>query len=257
MVLLIPAARNIPTSFDQVRYIGVGSSLESLLRYPEREAELWACLNHKDDTIETAESKYRDLKFNVLFNYYAAKGIVLNRDTFESNLGLLTADGKYNVLAQLLSDNSFISIRAAVFAGKSKSDPMFSVKEFGMTNILLSLDKVLDYADTFNIPQADERNRMIVRKEVLLFDMNSYREAVINAFVHNDWLGQNAPMFLFFSDRIEILSNGALSPRLTLEEFYKGKSEPVNKRLSDIFVQFHIGERTGRGVPTILRNYGR
>ena len=34
-------------------------------------------------------------------------------------------------------------------------------------------------------------------------------EAIINAFVHNNWKEQNAPMFTFYSDRIEILSNGA------------------------------------------------
>ncbi len=63
-------------------------------------------------------------------------------------------------------------------------------------------------------------------------------------------------MFTFYSDRIEILSHGALSPKLTIEDFYKGKSEPTNKKLSDIFLQLHISERTGRGVPTILKNYG-
>lgn len=123
-------------------------------------------------------------------------------------------------------------------------------------NILLSLDKVLDYGDTFNIPQADERHRTVTRNEISLFDAKSYREAIINAFVHNDWKGQNAPLFTFYSDRIEILSHGALSPKLTILEFYKGKSEPTNKKLSDIFVQLHISERTGRGVPTILKRYG-
>lgn len=256
VVLIIPASNNVPTSYKQVRYIRVGSSTESLLRYPEREAELWSALNHREDTIDTVVSEYQDLTFNSLINYYASKGINLNLDTFKNNLGLLTIDGRYNLLAQLLSDNSHINVRVAIFAGKSKADPLFSVKEFGLMNILLSLDKVLDYGDTFNIPQADERYRIVTRKEVNLFDANSYREAVINAFVHNNWKGQNAPMFTFYSDRIEILSHGALSPKLTIEDFYKGKSEPTNKKLSDIFLQLHISERTGRGVPTILKNYG-
>lgn len=256
VILIIPSSKNVPTSYKQVRYIRVGSSVESLLRYPEREAELWSSLNHKEDTIETITSEYQDLTFNSLINYYAAKGIILNLETFKVNLGLLTNEGKYNLLAQLLSDNSHINIRVAIFAGKTKADPLFSVKEFGLINILLSLDKVLDYGDTFNIPQADERNRIVTRKEVSLFDANSYREAVINAFVHNNWESQNAPMFTFYSDRIEILSHGALSPKLTLNDFYKGKSEPKNRKLSDIFLQLHISERTGRGVPTILKNYG-
>ena len=256
VVLIVPAAKNIPTSFKDIRYTRIGSSLESLLRYPEKEAEIWNCLNHKEDSLETIVSQYQDLSFNSLINYYSSKGIFLNLDTFKENLGLLTDDGKYNLLAQLLSDNSHINIRVAVFAGKSKADPMFSVKEFGMINLLLSLDKVLDYGDTFNIPQADERNRIVTRKDIFLFDANAYREAIINAFVHNDWTTNNAPMFTFYSDRIEILSHGALSPKLTIADFYKGKSEPKNNKLSDIFIQLHISERTGRGVPTILNSYG-
>ena len=85
-----------------------------------------------------------------------------------------------------------------------------------------------------DIPQADERHRIVTRKQVSLFDANAYREAIINAFVHNDWKGNVAPMFTFYSDRIEILSHGALSPKLNIKDFYKGKSEPTNKKLSDI-----------------------
>ena len=178
-----------------MRYTRIGSSLESLVRYPEKEAEIWYALNHKEDDIETMESDYQDLTFNSLINYYSKKGITLNLSTYKKNLGLLNNEGKYNLLAQLLSDNSHINIRVSIFAGTSKADPLFSVKEFGLMNLLLSLDKVLDYGDTFNIPQADERNRIVERKEVYLFDLASYREAVINAFVHNNWKNHNAPMF--------------------------------------------------------------
>ena len=256
VILIIPQAKSIPTSFEDVRYTRIGSSLESLVRYPEKEAEIWYALNHKEDDIETMESDYQDLTFNSLINYYSTKGITLNLSTYKKNLGLLNNEGKYNLLAQLLSDNSHINIRVSIFAGTSKADPLFSVKEFGLMNLLLSLDKVLDYGDTFNIPQADERNRIVERKEVYLFDLASYREAVINAFVHNNWKNHNAPMFTFYSDRIEILSHGGLSPKLTIKDFYKGTSEPVNKKLSEIFLQLHISEKTGRGVPTILSNYG-
>ena len=257
VILIIPQAKSIPTSFNDVRYTRIGSSLESLIRYPEKEAEIWYALNHKEEDIQTITSNYQDLTFNSLINYYSTKGITLNPNTYKKNLGLINDEGKYNLLAQLLSDNSHITIRVSIFAGTKKSDPLFSVKEFGFMNLLLSLDKVLDYGDTFNIPQADERNRIVERKEVYLFDQASYREAIINAFVHNDWKEQNAPMFTFYSDRIEIVSNGGLSPKLTINDFYKGTSEPINKRLSEIFLQLHISEKTGRGVPTIVSYYGK
>ncbi len=34
-----------------------------------------------------------------------------------------------------------------------------------------------------------------------------------------------------------------------------GESIPVNQKLSDIFLQLHISERSGRGVPTIIDTY--
>lgn len=121
---------------------------------------------------------------------------------------------------------------------------------------MYSLDDVLRYGEVLNIPQADERNRIVERKEVPLFHAEAYREAVINAFVHNLWIDGNAPMFTGFRDRIEILSRGHLPPKQTVEGFFAGESVPVNQKLSDIFLQLHISERSGRGIPKITELYG-
>ena len=122
--------------------------------------------------------------------------------------------------------------------------------------LLLSLDKVIDFGDTLNVPQADERNRRVERKEVMLFNQVAYREAVINAFVHNSWVNGHSPMFTAFQNRIEITSMGTLPPGQTREGFYAGVSLPVNGRLAEIFVQLHISEKSGRGVPKIVEIYG-
>lgn len=42
-----------------------------------------------------------------------------------------------------------------------------------------------------------------------------------------------------------------------MEGFFAGESDPVNQKLSDIFLQLHISERTGRGVHKITEAYGR
>ena len=47
------------------------------------------------------------------------------------------------------------------------------------------MEKILEYGDAINIMQADERNRQSDRKEVPLFDLDVFREAIVNAFVHN------------------------------------------------------------------------
>lgn len=131
------------------------------------------------------------------------------------------------------------------------------MREFGYQCILYSLDEVLRYGDVLNIIQADEKNRVVERKEVSLFENDAFREAIINAFVHNKWISLNEPMITVFSDRIEILSRGTLPPEQTFEGFFAGESIPVNKKLSEIFLQLHISEKTGRGVPKITEKYGR
>lgn len=64
-------------------------------------------------------------------------------------------------------------------------------------------------------------------------------------------------MISVFSDRIEILSRGTLAPAQTMEEFFLGESIPVNEKLSEIFLQLHISEKSGRGVPKITEMYGK
>lgn len=257
VVLEIPAAKQVPTAFNETRYYRIGSSKVKLSKYPEREIKLFEILRHDPPTLESVEADYQDLTFHKLFLYYEDKKLPLNKKTFKKNLGFLTKNGTYNLLAQLLSDNSRIPIRASIFNGTNKASQQYSVQEFGNNCLLYSLDKILAFEDAINTPRADERDRRATRKEVTLFDKAAFREAIINALVHNHWTEGDAPMITVYSDRIEILSRGKLAPGQTLQGFYLGESKPVNQRLSDIFLQLHISERSGRGVPKIVEAYGR
>ena len=108
-----------------------------------------------------------------------------------------------------------------------------------------------------NLIQTDESERVVERPETPLFDNKAFREAIINAVLHNLWVSGNEPMISVFSDRIKILSRGTLPPAQTMEGFFLGESVPVNEKLSEIFLQLHISEKSGRGVPKIIETYGR
>lgn len=257
VVLLIPPAEEIPTAFKEARYIRIGSSKNNIKKYPKREIQLFKILDGRVETIETLPSKYQELTFHKLFGYYGSKGIVLKEETFEKNLKLRNKTGEYNMLAQLLSDDSHIPLRVSIFEGETKASPLFSVREFGNNCLLYSLDALLQYGDVLNIVQADEENRIVERKDVPLFDNSAFREAVINAVLHNYWVSGNEPMISVFSNRIEILSRGTLAPAQTMEGFFLGESVPVNEKLSEIFLQLHISEKSGRGIPTIVEIYGK
>lgn len=257
VVLEIPAARVAPTSFAGQRWIRIGSSKERLSKYPERESQLFDVLRHGLPTVENTPSPYQDLTFSSLFTYYAGRGIELRERTFAKNLKLLTEDGSYNLLAQLLSDESRMPVRFSVFSGTTKTAPLHTVREFGNACLLVSIERVLEYGDILNVPQADERGRVVERREVPLFDATAWREAVLNAFVHNQWTSGVGPAFTAYSDRIEVLSRGTLAPDQTVEGFFAGESVPVNKALAERILQLHISEGSGRGVPKIVERYGR
>ena len=105
VLLEVSAAKTVPTAFANVRYFRIGSSKVILTKYPERESELFQILRNGPPTLSNTEATRQDLTFDKLIVYYASKGIILNRRTFKKNLGFLMPDGKYNLLAQLLSDD--------------------------------------------------------------------------------------------------------------------------------------------------------
>ena len=57
--------------------------------------------------------------------------------------------------------------------------------------------------------------------------------------------------------QIENPFEGIPAPLQAKRRFFKGHSVPVNEKLFEIFLQLHISEKSGRGVPVITGAYGR
>ena len=58
------------------------------------------------ELITEIESFDQDLTFNQIKQLYILHGLNINEKAFEKNLGLLTKNGNYNLLANILSDNN-------------------------------------------------------------------------------------------------------------------------------------------------------
>ena len=95
------------------------------------------------------------------------------------------------------------------------------------------------------------------RRTKKMFDNEAFEEAWVNALVHNDWIHGNPPSIYWYEDRMEIMSYGGLKEGLSKEDFFEGVSDPVNKELMDVFVQCDIVDRSGHGVPKVVKAYGR
>lgn len=112
---------------------------------------------------------------------------------------------------------------------------------------------VLEFMRSQNVTKTDLTNGL--RKEAPLFNLESFREAWINAIVHNDWIHMLPPSVFLYDDRIEISSYGQPPFGMTKEEFFHGRSKPVNEALFNIFSLSDFAEQSGHGVPTIVSNY--
>ena len=205
------------------------------------------------DYMTITPSRYGAISFRTLKIYYAEKGFHLDDSSFEANLGLKTPQGKYNLLAELMSDKNTIPLIVVKFNGRDKTS-VSERSDYGFQCLLFAFEQVRNRLAAENIRVTDTTTRP--RKDKTLFDFNCVNEAVINALVHNDW-AQSQPLISLFEDRPEILSHGGLPKGETVEMFFQGISRPRNDMLMRIFLNMELTEHTGHGIPTIVSKYGR
>ncbi len=207
------------------------------------------------DFVAEIESTRQDLTFEKLTSILVSKGYhIASTSALVKSKNLKNSDGKYNIMAFVLSDQSDISIKVVRFAGIDKTS-MAQRTEFGNQCLLFALQQAMDYVETLN-----ETNVILGkegRKDTHLFDSEAFEEAWKNACVHNSWMDMVPPAIYIYSDRMEIVSYGGLPYGLTLGEFYEGTSHPINKALWSIFNSAEYAEQTGHGIPTILSKYGK
>lgn len=204
------------------------------------------------DIIRRITSEDQNLTFNQFDAFMAKYGIHTESSiSFHKNYGLKNAEGKFNLMAYLLSDQNNVSIKVVKFAGTDKSS-MSERTDFGSQCLLSSVQEVLEYVKVNNAVKEDLSSN--ARKKVQLIDYESFKEAFVNACVHNLWIEMIPPIVFIYDDRLEIVSNGALPYGLSCTDFFLGKSLPVNRDLYDIFKSTTMANES-KGISTIVAKY--
>ncbi|MBP5447775.1 MAG: putative DNA binding domain-containing protein [Treponema sp.] len=194
--------------------------------------------------------------FQYLKLMLAEKGFSVNEKTFAKNLHLLTKDGQFNKMAELLADKNEVSIKVVRFKGKSKADGIALRNEYGEKCLVLAMKQAFDYcADVINETRTSFSKG--VRKDSPLFDRDAFREVWFNACLHNNWADGTPPAIYIFTNRMEIISTGGLPANLSKEDFYMGVSKPVNEELAKLFIRLDLMEQTGHGIPLVTERYGK
>lgn len=203
------------------------------------------------NSISKIKSNKQELSFEQLKIYYEALGIKLNAQ-FANNLELITPEGEYNYVAYLLSDINGVSIKVAKYEGNNRVN-LIESNEYGYSSLIKATKQVLDKMELENTTATKITSKE--RQEKRLWNPIALREAIINAFVHNDYSKEVPPKFEIFSDRFEITSAGGLPEGLSENEFFEGFSVPRNKELMRVYKDLDLVEHLGSGVPRILESY--
>ena len=203
------------------------------------------------NSIGRIRSNQQTLRFEQLRIYYEESGKKLN-SKYASNLGLKTDDDVYNYVAFLMSDVNSVSVKVAKYKGKTRVN-LTENNEFGYCSIIKATKQVLDKLELEN--KTRSRITSTTRIDTRLWHNVALREAVINAFVHNDYTNEVPPKFEIFDDRLEITSAGGLPENMSQEEFFEGFSMPRNQEMMRIFKDLDLVEHLGSGIPRILDYY--
>jgi predicted HTH transcriptional regulator len=203
-------------------------------------------------TIANLPARRQDLTFAHLKIYYEEKRKSLNSH-FADNLSFYTPDKQYNQIAYLFADENRFSFRFAKWLGKNRID-LVQNEELGDRCIITVVNDVVNRFNVENTTLA--RKAYPARIEKNLVDKVALREAIINAFAHNDYSEGNTPIFEVFEDRFEITTYGDVLSWMTKKEFFSGVSRPKNPEIMRIFKDLELVENLGSGIPPIVERYG-
>ena len=232
-------------------YIRVGSTTREMSD-EEIKRKYESTLNIPRPDITKMTAYHQSLTFSVLKIYLNEHKVSYEDDSFAETFELLDANGKYNEMAYLLSDQFNESIKVCRF---EKDGRLTLRQEFGHGCLFKIFYDVKDYMrNQVNIPKTTFDGG--IRHDIYLYDETAFEEAWKNAILHNDYAEQQYPAIYLYHDHLEVFSNGYPLRNVTLNEFLKGKSRPINKALAKIAMNIEITDQTGKGNKDIVREYG-
>ncbi|HAN10611.1 MAG TPA: transcriptional regulator [Clostridiales bacterium] len=230
-------------------YIRIGSATQPMTT--DNIDELYS--RRVRNSLKKIPSPRQDLTFNQLKIYYEEHKLKLN-NSFAQNLNLLTEDGRYNYNAYLLADENNLPIRVVKYLGTTKKE-LIENQDYGNRCLITATNRILDKFESEN--KVFAKIGYPYREEKQMISRTAFREALINAVVHNDYSNGGTPIVEFYSDRVEITSTGGLPLGLSQEEFLRGITFPRNQDLIRVFKDVDLIENIGSGVLRILEEYDK
>jgi ATP-dependent DNA helicase RecG len=196
-----------------------------------------------------------DLSFDYLENdLKETLGLEKLNESSLITLGLMK-NGLLNNAAILLSDNNDISnsyvdiakfkISADTFVDRIKLEKQSSLKYY--YDLLDLFNKYYPRLSVVSVPKRIEREQI---------PYGAFKEAILNAIVHRDYLVNRGIQISMYDYMIEINSPGGLPEGINKEIYLSGgTSIPRNKAIASVFFRLGIIDQFGTGIKRIIHNY--
>lgn len=263
----IPCAEGEPTKYESVGYIRVGSNLQPLSEYPEKEAELWRKFDKMPYEKRIAYSEAADDVVVTLLDYpgyYRKIGMPIpeNRNKVLKDLKDekfihkndggswdITNYGALMIAADLKSFEGLEKRSVRVIRYSDRSRVSGIGEKIFYSGYAISFEEIIQYILTV-IPQ-EEIMENGIRRQKYSFPETAIRELLANIMVHQALEQRGtSPMVELFSDRIEFSNAGA--PLVAIERIVDTVPLSRNENMAGFMHRCGICEERGSGFDKVI-----
>ena len=133
---------------------------------------------------------------------------------------------------------------------RMRSETDYERREIYACGLLRALEEIERNIELYN--RITTVKAGLFHYEVKEFPEESYREALLNAMQHRDYLSPAAVFIKHYPDRLEVSNPGSFLAGITPENIFRQDSYPRNRRLTEMLRRIGLVERSGVGVKRIF-----
>jgi len=112
------------------------------------------------------------------------------------------------------------------------------------------IERLINKITPFISEEAGEINEGFRRERLWHYPREAVRELIINALAHRDWTRSVDIEICVYSDRLEVVSPGALQNSMTIEKMIAGQRSPRNSLIVEVLRDYGYVDARGMGVRT-------
>lgn len=147
-----------------------------------------------------------------------------------------SAEKSYQALDDRLMDGPLTALFRATFAGNMERE------ENGV------IENLTDAMRPFVSEEDTELDPSMRRERHWHYPLEALREAIVNALAHRDWTRYEETEVVRYTDRLEVLSPGALQNSMTVEKMLAGQRSARNPLIVEVLRDYGYVESRGMGV---------